>query len=87
MPLAHSRITAQGQVSVPTKVRKKLGLGPGSVIEWQEEGAKIIVRRAGRYSSEELHAAVFGERPARRKSLADIKRDVKARFKAKYARR
>jgi len=27
----HSKLTAQGQVSVPAEVRRRLGLGPGSV--------------------------------------------------------
>ena len=42
MPLAHSKVTAQGQVSVPAKVRQRLGVGPGSVIEWAEEGDHIL---------------------------------------------
>jgi len=27
-----------GQVSVPAKVRQRLGVGPGSVLEWDEDG-------------------------------------------------
>jgi len=34
MVLAESKLTAQGQISVPAEVRRKLGLGPGSVLEW-----------------------------------------------------
>ncbi|PYP88846.1 MAG: hypothetical protein DMF61_05625 [Blastocatellia bacterium AA13] len=34
MVLAQSKLTAQGQISVPAEVRRKLGLGPGSVLEW-----------------------------------------------------
>jgi AbrB family looped-hinge helix DNA binding protein len=52
MALAQSKVTAQGQISVPADVRKKLGIGPGSILEWYEEGDKIVVRRAGLYSSE-----------------------------------
>ncbi|MBV8308177.1 MAG: AbrB/MazE/SpoVT family DNA-binding domain-containing protein, partial [Gammaproteobacteria bacterium] len=48
MALAQSRLTAQGQISVPAEVRKKLGIGPGSVLEWDEQGEQIVVRRAGR---------------------------------------
>jgi len=57
MAIAQSKLTAQGQISVPAEVRRKLGVGPGSVLEWAEEGEKIIVRRAGRYTSEEVHRA------------------------------
>jgi len=31
--LAHSRVTAQGQSSVPAEVRRRLGIGPDSVLE------------------------------------------------------
>src|ERR1035441_9357945 len=30
MAIAHSKLTAQGQISVPVDVRRKLGIGPGS---------------------------------------------------------
>ena len=33
MPIARSKPTAQGQISVPAEIRKKLGAGPGSVLE------------------------------------------------------
>ena len=54
MALARSKITAQGQISVPMAVRRKLGGGPGSVIEWVADGEQIVVRRAGRYSSSDV---------------------------------
>lgn len=47
MALAHSKLTAQGQISVPAKVRQKLGIGPGSVPEWDDDGDRIVVRKAG----------------------------------------
>ena len=59
MALAQSKITAQGQISVPLEVRKKLGIGPGSVLEWNEEDGHVVVRRVGRNSSAEIHQAVF----------------------------
>ena len=59
MALAYSKLTAQGQISVPSKVRTKLGVGPGGVLEWDEEDGKIVVRRAGRFSSQDLHSALF----------------------------
>src|ERR1700691_800897 len=49
MAIAQSKLTAQGQISVPSEVRKKLGIGPGSVLEWDEQDGQVIVRRAGRY--------------------------------------
>jgi AbrB family looped-hinge helix DNA binding protein len=86
MALAHSRLTAQGQISVPAEVRKKLGVGPGAVLEWDEEDGQVVVRRAGRYSSEEIHRAVF-RKPPEAKSLDDLKEGVKRYIKGRHARR
>lgn len=54
---------------MPAEVRKKLGVGPGSLLEWYDDGEQVIVRRAGRYSSEELHRALFSTPPAASKSI------------------
>lgn len=59
MPIAKSKITAQGQISVPAQIRKKLGVGAGSVLEWHERDDDVVVRRSGRYTSEEIHRAIF----------------------------
>jgi AbrB family looped-hinge helix DNA binding protein len=86
MTIAQSKLTAQGQISVPAEVRKKLGLGPGSVIEWTEEGEKIVVRKAGRYSSEEIHEALFAKTPRPRK-LDELKESIGRHLREKHARR
>src|SRR5438093_3681981 len=70
-PIAHSRLTAQGQVSVPAAVRRRLGVGPGAVLEWSDDGGAIVVRRAGRYSSEDIHRAVFSTRAPKRKTRSE----------------
>jgi len=59
MALAQSKVTAQWEISVPAEVRRKLGIGPGSVLEWEEEGDAVVVRKAGRYTSEDIHRAIF----------------------------
>ncbi len=38
----------QSQVSVPASVRRRLGLGPGSTMIWEDSGEHVIVRRARR---------------------------------------
>ena len=87
MAIALSKVTAQGQISVPAEVRRKLGIGPGSVLEWDEQGGTILVRRAGRYSSEDVHRALFpGKAPAAR-SVAEMKEGVRRRARERYARR
>ena len=57
---------------MPAEVRKKLGVGPGSVLEWDEENDQVVVRRAGRYSSEEVHAALFPEGASKMKPVEVI---------------
>jgi AbrB family looped-hinge helix DNA binding protein len=63
MAIAQSRLTAQGQISVPAEVRRKLGIAPGSVIEWDEEGGNIVVRRGGSTTFEDIHKTLFPEGP------------------------
>jgi antitoxin PrlF len=62
MAIAQSKVTAQGQISVPAEVRKKLGVGPGSVLEWDQQDDQVIVRRAGQFSSEDIHKALFSDK-------------------------
>jgi antitoxin PrlF len=84
--LAHSKLTAQGQVSVPAKVRQRLGVGPGSILEWDEDGDRVVVRKAGRYSSEDIHRALFSGPPDRR-SLGEMKAGVRQAVMRRHARR
>lgn len=86
MATAYSRLTAQGQVSVPAEIRRKLGLGAGSVLEWDEEGGEIVIRRAGRYTSEDIHRALFAA-PPRRRSLKDLKQGIREHVQGRHARR
>jgi AbrB family looped-hinge helix DNA binding protein len=86
MSIAQSKVTAQGQISVPAEVRRKLGIGPGSVLEWDEDGENIIVRRAGRYTFEDVHRALFRKVPKRR-TLAELKEGVRRSIKQRNARR
>ena len=86
MTIAQSKLTAQGQISVPAEVRRRLGIGPGSVLEWQEEGEKVVVRRVGRYSSEDIHRALFEARP-RRRTLRQLKAGLAEYVRRRHARR
>jgi len=87
MAIAHSKLTTQGQISVPAEVRRKLGVGPGSVLEWDEQDGAIVVRRAGRYTSEEIHRVLFPKGPPRRRTLAELKKGVEKYIREKHARR
>jgi AbrB family looped-hinge helix DNA binding protein len=87
MALAHSKVTAQGQISVPIGVRRKLGIGPGSILEWDEEGDKIVVRRSARFSSEDIHRALFPETAPKSRTVDEMKEGIRRRARERYARR
>jgi len=85
MAIARSRVTSQGQISVPASVRRKLGIGPGSVLEWEEDGDRIFVRRGGRFTSEDIHRALFPE-GAEPKALEETKEGIRRHVRERYAR-
>jgi bifunctional DNA-binding transcriptional regulator/antitoxin component of YhaV-PrlF toxin-antitoxin module len=85
-PIAHSKLTAQSQVSVPAAVRRRLGVGPGAVLEWDEDGGAIVVRRAGRYSSEDVHRALFPRAPKPR-TIEQLKEGKRRYIRKRHARR
>jgi AbrB family looped-hinge helix DNA binding protein len=87
MALARSKVTAQGQISVPAEVRRKLGVGPGSVLEWDQEGEHIVVRRSSRFTSDEIHQAVFSKRGPTHKSAGEMKDGIRRYVRKRYARR
>lgn len=86
MKLAQSRVTGQGQVSVPVEVRRKLGIAPGSAIEWDAEGEVVVVRRVGKYTFADVHEALFDERPPSR-SLSALKKGIREHLRKRHARR
>ena len=87
MALAHSKVTAQGQISVPIDVRRKLGIGPGSILEWDEEGDRIVVRRLARFSSEDIHRALFPQKAPKSRTVEEMKEGIRRRARERYARR
>ena len=87
MTIARSRVTSQGQISVPADVRRKLGIRPGSLLEWEEDGDRIFVRRTGQYSFEDIHRALFGDRPPKRRSLEELKQGIAGYVRNRHARR
>jgi antitoxin PrlF len=84
MAIAQSKVTAQGQISVPAEVRKKLGVGPGSILEWDEHDDGVVVRRAGRYSSEDVHLALFPRKV--KKGRPDVKEGIREYMRRRHAR-
>ena len=85
MSIAHSKITTQGQVSIPAEVRKKLGVGPGSILEWDESNDQVVVRRARRHTSTDIHEALFTEEPTM--ASIGVKEGIRKHLRKNHARR
>ena len=71
---------------MPADVRRKLGIGPGSVLEWEEDGDKIVVSRASRFSSEDIHRALFGDRTPEARSVNELREGIRRYVRKRYAR-
>lgn len=85
MKSVKSRITAQGQVSVPAEVRKALGVGPGATIEWAQREGVVVVSRSGGYTSEDMHLAAFPDGPPAGPPV-DVKKAIAQYIRARHAR-
>ena len=86
-----TKLTSQGQVSVPASVRNFLHLIPGSVLEWTQDGDRIVVERAKRHSTQEVHQALFSEGPPPDdepvKTLAELKNGIREQVRRQHAGR
>jgi bifunctional DNA-binding transcriptional regulator/antitoxin component of YhaV-PrlF toxin-antitoxin module len=73
---------------VPKEVRRKLGVGPGSVLEWHKRGDEGVVRCAGCFSLVDIHAALFPVMPLSPcKSAGDLKRGIRKYIRKRHMRR
>jgi AbrB family looped-hinge helix DNA binding protein len=84
MAIAQSKVTARGQISVPAEIRKKLGIGPGSVLEWDEHEGAVVVRRVGRFSSEDVRNALFAKE--KKGPATDVKAAIRKYVRKRHAR-
>lgn len=86
MAIFRTKLTSRGQVSVPLEVRKRLGIGPGSLLEWAEEEGKVVVRKV-KFSFDDIHQAIsHGETPKPR-TLDEMKEGIRQRVRERYAGR
>jgi AbrB family looped-hinge helix DNA binding protein len=86
MSRPQSKITAQGQMSVPAEIRRELGVGPGSVVEWEMNDGNAVVRKVGTYSSEDIHRAIF-KTPPQPHTIEEMKAAIGNHLRKKHARR
>lgn len=73
-------VSEKGQVTIPKAIRDRLGIGPGVVIEFEEEGGRLMARKVQvgdpveavygilrlRRSTDDLLNELRGGRPERR---------------------
>jgi antitoxin PrlF len=85
--LAHSKVTAQGQISVPASVRKRLGVGPGSILEWEDRDGEIVVRRTGKYTFEDIRRKLFPKGPPKARTVEEMDEGIRREMRRRYARR
>jgi hypothetical protein len=54
-------------------------------LEWDEHEGGVVVRRVGRYSSEDIHNAVFAIKE-KKKPAADVKDAIRKYVRKRHAR-
>jgi AbrB family looped-hinge helix DNA binding protein len=52
-----SVVSEKGQVTIPKRLRDRLGIGPGVVLEFREDAGTLV---ASKVSGEDAVASVFG---------------------------
>lgn len=40
-----STVSERGQVTIPKALRDRLGIGPGEVLDFEEEGGRLVARK------------------------------------------
>jgi AbrB family looped-hinge helix DNA binding protein len=62
-----SIVSEKGQVTIPKAVRSKLGIRPGSVIEFEADAGRLIGRKAGSGDAfDELYGSLVMDEPVDR---------------------
>lgn len=86
MSLAQSKITAQGQVSIPVSVMRQFGLAPGEIINWDTLEGRLVIEKAGLYSLADVRSALKLPKGLH-KTEAEIREGIKVRMRTKHAGR
>jgi AbrB family looped-hinge helix DNA binding protein len=56
-----AKLSARAQTVIPKRVRDRLGVGPGDVIEFREHDGEVVVRAVPRPAAGDDPFAVFTE--------------------------
>lgn len=81
-----TKLTSQGQVSVPAAIRHLLALTPGTAIVWTHDNGHIRVQRAVKHTTQDIHKALFGDtHHVEPKTLRELKQGIATYIKNKHA--
>ena len=69
-----AKITSKGQITLPKKVRQKLGVEPGEIVSFEEKEDMIFIRKAVRPSPFDRWKGALN---ARAKSTDEIITDLR----------
>jgi bifunctional DNA-binding transcriptional regulator/antitoxin component of YhaV-PrlF toxin-antitoxin module len=67
-------------------IRQKLGIEPGSILEWEEEGGQIVVRRGGLYTSEDIHKVIFGSKKPKALTVEEMDESIRSDMRKRHPR-
>jgi len=67
-------VSSKGQVTIPKRLRDRLGIREGSVLDFSEAGGKLIAERT---ANDDPVAAVYGLLAATRLCTDDLVRDLR----------
>ena len=81
-----SKLTTQGQVSVPASVRQFLSLSPGATMLWVQEGERVWVERAVTHTTTDVHQALFdNSAPKQTADTPDTKQAIRSFMQKRHA--
>jgi len=86
MGVLETRITSQGQVSVPAAIRRQLGVAPGSTLQWTLRGDEVVVRARKGVTFEDMHKTLFPDGPPKPISTKQMKEAIANYVREKHAR-
>lgn len=81
-----AKISQDGDVRIPPEIVEKLG-GPGAVIEFVEDGDRVILRRGRSYTFEEIHKVLFPNGPPEPRTVEEMDEGIRRHLRKKHARR
>jgi AbrB family looped-hinge helix DNA binding protein len=83
--MATATITSKGQVTIPKKIRDKLGLKPGDMLNFELESANTVVVTAKKKHFNEAYGMLYRENQEP-KSDEEINEGIVEYLKEKYKR-